>query len=153
MAQKNYKKNQGPTVLETIVVVIFKALWFLVKLPFAFRRRRARQGISSGDKTEIRTKRMEIENWARSSNGIELQHAIVEADKLVDHVFILNGYSGETFADRLRSAEDRIDRNVYEGIWQGHKVRNQIAHEHNSNISERELKYSVEKLLAYLRNI
>ena len=137
--------------METIVVGIFKGLWFLLKLPF--RGRRKKRVISNGDKTEIRVKRVEIENLSKSSNEIELKHAIIEADKLVDHVFILNGYSGETFADRLRSAEDKIDRNVYEGIWQGHKVRNQIAHEHNANISERELKYSIEKLLNYLRSI
>jgi hypothetical protein len=151
MSQNYHKKNQGPTLLEVIVVGIFKGLWFLVKLPF--RKKMAKRGISNNDKTEVRIKRGEIENWSKSSNEIELTHAIIEADKLVDHVFILNGYTGETFADRLRSAENKIDRNVYEGIWQGHKVRNQIAHEHNSNISERELKYSIEKLLTYLRNI
>jgi hypothetical protein len=77
----------------------------------------------------------------------------MEADKLVDYTLKLYGYAGETFADRLRSAEKYIDRNVYQAIWWGHKVRNQIAHEHGNEIAAHELKLAAKNLLTYLRKI
>jgi len=146
---KNKKQQQGPTVLETIVLGIFKALWFLIKLPFT----RGKKGQSSKiNKTELAARRQEIEKLLVSNNPIELKHAVMEADKLVDYVLISYGYPGETFADRLRAAERNMDRNTYQSIWEGHKVRNQLAHEHNANISKEEFKQAVNNLLKYIRN-
>lgn len=148
---KHYKKNQGPTILETIVVGIFKALWFLISLPF--KKKAERRGISANDRAVILSKRQEIENWLQKGSEIELRHAVMEADKLVDHLLKSYGYSGETFADRLRSAEKSLDRDTYQSLWAGHKVRNQLAHEHNAYISTEELKRAVNNLLKYIRQV
>jgi len=145
---QHYKKNQGPTLLETIFVGIFKGLWFLISLPF--RKRGKKSGLSSRDQAEINSKRQEIEKLVSGDNEYELKHAVMEADKLVDHVLKLKGYTGETFADRLRNAEKYIDHNTYQNIWAGHKTRNTLAHEHDANISKEELRGSVSKLLKYL---
>lgn len=145
---KNYHKNQRPTLLETIVVGIFKAIWFLVSLPF--RKRGKKIGLSSRDQAEINSKRQEIEKLVSGNNEYELKHAVMEADKLVDHILKLKGYAGETFADRLRNAQQYIDHKTYQNIWAGHKTRNSLAHEHDGNISKEELKAAVTKLLKYL---
>lgn len=146
---KNYHKNQGPTLLETIFVGIFKGVWFIVSLPF--RKSRKKRGLSSQDQAEINSKKREIEKLVSGDNKYELKHAVMEADKLVDHVLKLKGYSGETFADRLRYAEKYIDHNTYQTIWAGHKVRNTLAHEHDAEISTVELKQAADKLLRYLK--
>jgi len=144
---KHYKKNQEPTLLETIFIGMFKGLWFLVTLPFKKRRKKA--GISDQDKQKIIEKRQEIEKLISSGNQYELKHAVMEADKLVDQILKLKGYLGDTFADRLRNAEKHIDQNTYQNIWAGHKVRNTLAHESEVIISESELKNTVRKLLNY----
>lgn len=149
MSQKRYKKNQGPTILEAIVVSTFKALWFLVSLPF--KKRGKRRGMSTQDRSEIISKKQEIERLLSSENEYELRHAVMEADKLVDHVLKLKGYNGDTFAERLRSAEEDIDRNIYQSIWEGHKVRNTLAHEHDARIHRAELKSAANNLLRYVR--
>ena len=146
---KNYKKNQGPTLLEAIFVGIFKGLWFLISLPF--KKRGKRGGLSAQNQAEISAKRQEIESLLSSDNEYELRHAVMEADKLIDHVLKLKGFGGETFADRLRNAEEYIDHNTYQSIWEGHKVRNTLAHEHDASISKEELRGSANKLLKYLR--
>lgn len=151
MSQKNYKKNQGPTLLEVIVVGIFKGLWFLVSLPF--KKRGKKRGISGHDQAEIMAKREEIERLLSSDNEYELRHALFEADKLVDYILKLKGYGGETFADRLRNAESYIDQNTYQLIWAGHKVRNTLAHEHDARITKAELKQAVYDLMKYTKQI
>lgn len=148
---KKYYKNQGPTILETIFVGIFKGLWWLVSWPF--RKKSKRKGISGSDQAEIIVKRQEIESLLKSDNDYELRHAVMEADKLVDHTLKLKGYAGETFADRLRNAQSNIDHQIYQSIWEGHKVRNTLAHEHDARISKDELKEATNNLLKYIRSI
>ena len=148
MSKRNYK-NQGPTLLEVIFMGIFRGLWFLLSLPF--KKRGKKRGISGADLAEITARRQEIESLLRSGNEYELRHAVMEADKLVDHVLKLKGYSGETFADRLRSAEQYIDHNIYQSIWEGHKVRNALAHEHDARVSKEELKEATNRLLKFLK--
>jgi hypothetical protein len=149
---RNYKKKpQGPTLLEVIFVGIFKALWFLIKLPF--RGIKKKQGITGENRTYIITKRQEIESLLNSESEIELKHAVMEADKLVDHVLRIKGHQGETFADRLRSAQGAIESNLYDKIWQGHKVRNQLAHENELRITNNELREAANKLLSYIRTV
>lgn len=83
-----------------------------------------------------------------SDNIYELKHAVIEADKLVDFCLKAKGYAGETFADRLRSAEKYMDKNSYQAIWYGHKVRNQIAHE-DGKIDRDSLVQATKMLMEY----
>lgn len=150
---KRYYKNQS-TFLETIVVGFFKALWFLVSLPFrGIKWSRGKTGLSVEERNYITSKRLEIEKMLSSENQIELRHAVMEADKLADYTMKQKGYMGETFADRLRSAEDSIPKNIYNDAWQGHKVRNQIAHEQELRIVNNELRDAARKLLSYLKTL
>lgn len=139
----NHKKNQ--TALEIIFLGFFRGLWWLITFPF--RKHGKKKGLSESDKRYINSKSREIEQMTRSMNMYELRHAVIEADKLVDFVLKAKGYSGETFADRLRSAEKYIDRNQYQSIWDAHKIRNQIAHD-DSKIDPELLKKSVKVLLS-----
>ena len=143
-----YKKNKSnqPTVLEVIILGIGRGLWWLVSLPFRKRGRKA--GLSAPDRNYIIRKRQEIESLLNSNSIIELKHAVMEADKLVDFVLKKKGYKGETFADRLRSAEPHINHDIYQNVWNGHKIRNQIAHD-ESNINQQTLISAAKKLLSY----
>lgn len=147
----NYNKKNQHTFLEVLFIGLFRGIWFLITLPFKKRSKR-NKGISNSDKNYIRGKRIEIEGLIHSSSDIEVKHAVMEADKLVDHILKLKGYSGETFADRLRSAEKFVDRNTYESLWYAHKIRNQIAHD-NDEIGRQTLVSSANKLLNYIRGI
>ena len=144
---KKPKKNQQ-TALEVVVLGIGRGLWWLVSLPF--RKKGQRAGLSVEDRNHIIRKRQEIESLLKSDSIIELKHAVLEADKLVDFVLRKKGYKGETFADRLRSAEKYIDHGTYQNLWDGHKIRNQIAHD-ETNINPQILISATKKLLSYVR--
>jgi hypothetical protein len=141
------------TLYEKVIIGFFKALWWLVKLPFKGFKLGQKGGLSLENRNYIVSKRHEIESSLNSDNELELKHAVMEADKLADHAFKTIGYAGETFADRLRSAQKSIDQSLYNEIWQGHKVRNLIAHEQELRITNNELRQATEKLLKYLKTI
>lgn len=143
--QKQKYQNQ-PNVLGIIILGIFKALWWLITLPF--RKKSSKAGLELRERQHIATKRNEIKNLLKSENIIELKHAVIEADKLVDYILKAKGYVGVTFADRLRAAQSYIDKYQYDAIWQGHKIRNLIAHE-NDKIDRDSLKEAVDCLLTY----
>ncbi len=150
MSYQKYPKKQNKTFLEIALVGILKALWFLIKLPFVGKV--GKKGISVAERNQIIGKRHEIESLLNSNSEIELKHAVLEADKLVDHILKLKGYGGDTFADRLRNIEASMDNNTYQSLWQGHKVRNRIAHESES-IGREELKNAAANLLKYIKQI
>lgn len=143
------KQKQTQTALEIIIIGLGKILWWLIKLPFG---KKGAKGLTAQDRQEILTRRLTIENMV-SDDLNSLKQAVFEADKLVDYILQTSGFAGLTFADRLRSAEDKINPAVYNRIWQGHKVRNQLAHEHNIQISSAELKQAVNNLLEYTKYV
>ncbi|MEK9155766.1 MAG: hypothetical protein AAB360_00485 [Patescibacteria group bacterium] len=146
----NQRKNQQ-TVLEALVLGILRGIAALFRL--IFRRWQGRRGLSWPEKQEIIRRRLEIEEMLKSENIHELRQAVFEADKLVDRVLRGVGFAGESMGERLKNAHSKIDRQTYESIWQGHKVRNQLAHEHSQNIDWHELRGAAEKLLKYIKTI
>jgi hypothetical protein len=148
---KKYKNEQ--TILEFIVLGIFKLLWWLITLPFKGLKRGSASRFSIEEKNYITGKRLEIEALLGSESVIELKHAVMEADKLVDYTLKAKGYVGETFADRLRAAQKSMPAYLYDQLWRGHKVRNQIAHEQELRIQNLELREAAKKLLSYLRQL
>lgn len=144
------KKQNNPTLLETIIVGIFKGLWFLITLPFS---KKVKVGLNSQKRQELLSKRLELEGNLVSNDLFVLKQTLMDADKLVDYALKQAGYAGETFADRLRNAQKNIEPRLYDSIWRGHKVRNQLAHEHNVQVSPNELKEAVYNLLEYLKRI
>jgi len=145
----NSRKHQPEqTFFEVLLVGFGRLIVALFKLIF---RRSSTKTFSLADKQYIIAKRHEVEAMLESSNVHELRQAVFEADKLVDYVLKAKGYQGETFADRLRSANRNTDRNLYDQVWQGHKIRNQLAHEHESEVRTAELKEAASKLLHYTK--
>jgi hypothetical protein len=137
-------RKSKESIEQKIIISFFRGLWWLINLPFSGLKKRYRFSVS--DQQHFISKKNEIEGLLNSNNQIELRHAVIEADKLINWVLKTKGYAGATFADRLRSAEKDIPRNIYDGIWQGHKIRNQIAHE-DGDIDSKTLKASAKKIL------
>lgn len=115
-----------------VLVLGIALLWVINKVT---RRRRA---IPLRDRTIILDKWHEIEGLM---NKDRMKEAIFEADKLLDFVFRKINLRGESFADRLRSAEKLL--NNYQDIWEAHKLRNRFAHELDFQPSMREIQQAI----------
>ena len=140
-------RKSKESIEQKIIVGFFRGLWWLIKLPFSGFKKKS--GLSVSDQQYLISKKNEIEELLHSDDQIELRHAVMEADKLIDWILKTKGYVGATFADRLRSAEKDIPESIYNNIWQGHKIRNQIAHD-DTGFSNEELRSAARKLLRYV---
>lgn len=76
---------------------------------------------------QIAARWITIQNMATQGGGNGLRSAILEADKLLDHVMRSQGARGDTMADRLRSFQNRFSNR--DSVWRAHKVRNALAHD------------------------
>lgn len=144
-------RRNRETIEQKVVKGFFRGIWWLLTLPFKGLRRKKK--LTLEEKKYILAKKQQIEKSLSSENQIELHHAVLEADKLVDWVLKERKYRGQTFADRLRSAEKDIPESVYNSIWQAHKIRNRIVHETESNLAGAELKDAIYKFFIYLSQI
>lgn len=53
--------------------------------------------------------------------------SVIEADKLLDHALKDLKFTGETMADRLKSAGVALGNK--DGVWDAHRLRNRLVHE------------------------
>jgi hypothetical protein len=58
----------------------------------------------------------------------QLRQALINADKTVDNA-LRDMVDGETMGDRLKEAELFFDRELYNKVWEAHKLRNNLVHE------------------------
>ena len=60
--------------------------------------------------------------------------AILKADKLLDQVLRDTGSKGQTMGERMKSRQNAWSN--ANAVWAAHKIRNQIAHDENVQLSE-----------------
>lgn len=67
-------------------------------------------------------------HWIRIIDAFDshTKQGIMDADKLLDYALAKKGFSG-TMGEKLKKAGPRFSN--LNGVWQAHKLRNQIAHE------------------------
>ena len=73
-------------------------------------------------------------DWARVSELLDkkgpsqLREALITADRCLDSV-LKDLIDGETMGERLKNSSNMFDRDLYNKIWEAHKVRNTLVHE------------------------
>lgn len=77
-------------------------------------------------RTQLRWNR--VEEQAGSSNPESWRLAILEADIMLSELLDMQGYKGETLADKMKQV-DRAQFNSIDAAWDAHQVRNRIAHD------------------------
>lgn len=69
-----------------------------------------------------------IQSLLEGNSPSEWREAIIEADIMLDDVLAKEGYVGDGVGEKLKSA-DSSELKTLQNAWEGHKVRNQIAHQ------------------------
>lgn len=108
-----------------LVVLILLILW----LKRIFRRAEL-YGMS---KEEIRIKWKNIEEMAHRGDEMSHKLAVMEGDKLFDHVLKALGFGGSTLAERLKLAVYRYPN--IRNVWPAHLARNRMVHEATYQLS------------------
>lgn len=140
-----YKGNKyhSKTAEQKIVEGFFKGLWWLISLPWRLIFGKSipnRQSNNSTaqviDRQFIVAKWGEIEELIRLGKPSNFTKAILEADKLIDHILKDLRTPGLTMGDRLKASKNRFSPEAYDALWRAHKVRNEIVHEANYQITD-----------------
>ncbi len=123
---------QAAIAILTLIIVVIGVLWFL----FATVRRWLRHQLhDSHDRRFVQEEWKKIESLARTNTEASLQLAVMQADKLLDHVLKTMGMPGSTLGERLKVACYKYPE--LKDVWWAHKVRNTIVHEPGSHSSRK----------------
>ncbi|MBU0727962.1 hypothetical protein KKA95_04725, partial [Patescibacteria group bacterium] len=76
-------------------------------------------------------------SWKEIIRQKDYRHAIMDADKLLDHALYKMGYKG-SLGSKLKKSP-KLFKNIND-VWAAHKVRNNIAHQMNYKIDEKTYK-------------
>lgn len=82
---------------------------------------------------KYRTKWLTIERSLKKDQAASYHLSVLNADKLLDHAMKEAGYKGTTMGERLKSASNSLSNK--NAVWSAHKLRNQIAHEPDVQVS------------------
>lgn len=124
-------------ILFVIILAVALAMFFYIS--------QSGRGRSTLNRAEFQQRWQRIEQL-KSQGNTGWQLAIIEADKLLDQALKQAGHPGETMGDRLKGA-----RNTFrdtDGIWQAHKLRNRLAHEHDIHINQ----FVIDRALGQLKS-
>lgn len=80
-----------------------------------------------------RSKWLAIEQSLSRGKPESYQLSVLNADKLLDQAMKEAGYKGTTMGERLKSTSSRLSNK--NAVWSAHKLRNQIAHESDVNVT------------------
>ena len=111
---------------------LLKGLWWLISWPFKriSHRRKTKQpeALVSADKEFIQKKWLEIDQLMELGRPSNYAKAVLEADKLLDHVLKSFRAPGTTMADRLKASRKKFSDEGYNAAWRGHIIRNELVH-------------------------
>ena len=134
---RQYHKSTEQKIVEGLL----KGLWWIITLPYRliFKRNGLvyRNASEDGlDQNFIFVKWQEIEELMRLGRPSNYSRAVLEADKLLDHVLKSLHTPGLTMGDRLKCSKNRFSLDAYDAAWRGHKVRNEIVHSSQYEITD-----------------
>ena len=94
-----------------------------------------RQNSGKLDRALVVERWREINLSLKQTGPAHYQSAVINADKLLD--YCLKGFDarGETMGERLKNSQNLFhDRVSYQAAWDGHKLRNTLVHDHDTEI-------------------
>lgn len=120
---------------------IFRGLWWVVSLPFKLvfgKKSSSTNNYQSVDfdQNYIKQKWQEIEELMKLGRPSNFARAILEADKLLDHILKGLRTPGLTMGDRLKSSKNRFSHEGLDAAWRAHKIRNEIVHNSQYEITD-----------------
>lgn len=121
------------TIISTVVTLLILALFIHSTLRFYDVRRKEASRFTTLDPVHAEVER-DHSRWGHiralieSPNESDWRQAIIEADIMLDDLLTQLGYMGQGVAEKLK-AVDPSRMHTLQEAWEGHKVRNEIAHQ------------------------
>lgn len=140
--------DSGISFLPMIGVVVVLVL--LVCIVAVVRRRFQSPDLLNLTPEEVKKRWTEILKTAdHGPMGAKL--ALIEADKLLDHVLKSMMMPGETLGERLKMAAYKYP--AITKVWPAHKLRNQLVHDSSFELRPREARRAIDDFHQALRTL
>ena len=104
------------------------------------------------DKENYQVDFLSIEQSLEKGNESSYSMAIIEGDKLLDRAMMEMGVQGRTMGDRLKKI-GKARFSQLNAVWHAHKLRNQIAHEHDFRPEYRQALHALETYKQALKDL
>lgn len=102
----------------------------------------------------VLSKLHELTILSSNDDPIFIKNAIIEADKLLDYALDKNLVQGDTLGEKLSKAHNVFSSSEnYERAWDGHKVRNSLAHDINFRADTKQLRVAFSDLSAGIKDL
>jgi len=126
-----------PNLFESLVYVFITSLIIIFILIFIWQVRKffRRPELEGLDRQGIKRRWEEIEVMLSKKGDMTDKVAILEADKLLDHVLKAMAMPGNSLGERLKAASYKYSK--LEKVWWAHKVRNQLVHEASFKVNHK----------------
>lgn len=92
-----------------------------------------KKGPAQLDVDKYRSRWLSIEQQLKRDDPHSYQVAVLNADKLLDQALKERAIKGETMGERMKTLRDSWSN--ANAVWSAHKLRNQIAHEPDVQVS------------------
>lgn len=101
------------------------------------------------DRVYFRAKWKELQKQCAKTETWAL--AVIQADSLLDEALKKKHFKGKTMGERLVSAQRSLTNN--DGVWFGHKLRNQLVHQSDVALREKDIKHALIGIGQALRDL
>lgn len=134
-----------PQVVFLVIAIIAVALLALIAMVLSGKRRH------EFDKQAYQTRWLKIENGFDKDDRRSYNFSVLEADKLLDKALNEMGVPGKSMGEKLKKLGDRMpDLNK---VWYAHKLRNQIVHESDFEVSYEQARQALSIFRQALKNM
>jgi hypothetical protein len=137
--------------LEIVIsVTVVSVVLFLMIIGFFMTRSPKRKSWNK----EVLSKLHELTILSSNADTVYVKNAIMEADKLLDFALERNSVQGDTLGEKLGKAQNVFtNKENLERAWNGHKVRNSLAHDINFRADTKQLREAFSELSAGIKDL
>lgn len=137
-----------------IIFGVVAAILLLIGLALLIRwvkRRLSRPEMWGMAREEVTRRWQEIRGVSGQHGQMGMKMALMEADKLLDSALKSLMMPGDTLGERLKVACYKYP--ALRSVWPAHKLRNQLVHQHDFQLSERETRRALDEYERALKTL
>lgn len=132
-------------------IVIFVLLVILAVFIRWLKKQLSKPDMLGMSRDEVKKRWYEIRETGRSNGQMGKKLALMEADKLLDSALKSMIMPGDTLGERLKVACYKYPK--LKNVWWAHKLRNQLVHQHDFNLSDREAERALNEFEKALKTL
>lgn len=128
-------------IKEIVIIAAFSILLLIIATILQKRPRSLNNEYFKNKWSDLQKKCAQKDTWAL---------AVIDADKLLDEALKKKHYKGKSMGERLVSAQHELSDN--DGVWYGHKLRNQLVHD-NIKLTQNKVKEALVGIRQALKDL